>query len=90
MLPASSSATSPGTTSVTGTMRTSPPRITCALAAVILRSAAIARSARNSWTKPMMALSSTITTIAMVSLRSPMMPEMIAAAISTRIMKSAN
>ena len=57
---------------------------------VLAFSAAIAHSARYSWTKPRMPLRNTMTTMAMLSCRSPMMPAMIAAAISTRIMESVN
>jgi hypothetical protein len=52
--------------------------------------AAMAASARYSCTKPITALSTTMAMTTMVSVTSPIRPEMTAAAISTRIMKSAN
>ena len=66
---------SPGTSSAAGTVSGSPSRRTTAEAAVIFLSAAIACSARYSWLNPSTAFSRTITTMAIVSDGSPMMPE---------------
>ena len=60
------------------------------MAAASFFSAAIAFSARYSWTKPIVPFISTITSIAIVSTTSPMNPEITAAASSTMIMKSVN
>ena len=88
--PASSTTTSPGTSSGAATVAAIPSRITCASGAAISRKAATARSARNSCTVPITALSSTITRIAIVSCGSPINPEITAATSNTTIMKSAN
>jgi len=89
-LPASSSTMSPGTRLLAATGCDWPPRSTCACAAASWRSAAIAWSARRAWLKPITAFSSTMTTITRVSMRSPTSPDTMAAASSTRIMKSLN
>ena len=81
---------SPGTSSAAGIAAGTPSRTTVAAAAAIFLSAAMAFSARYSWMKPSTALSTTITTMAMVSAASPSTPATTAAAISTRIMKSLN
>src|SRR5512139_2691351 len=90
MLPASSSTRSPGTSSRASITPGWPSRMTRACGLAIRFSAAIARSARYSWTKPMMPLRNTMTTMAMASCGSPTMPAITAAAISTTIMKSVN
>ncbi len=90
ILPASSSTMSPGTISAPCMVAGAPLRTTVAVAAAIFFRAAIAASARYSWTKPITALRTTITTMAMVSDRSPITPDMTAAIISTMIMKSLN
>lgn len=89
-LPASSSTMSPGTSTVAGTTCTSPPRSTVACAAASWRSAAMTWSARQACTKPMTALSATMTRITSVSVTSPTRPEMTAAPSSTSTMKSLN
>ncbi len=88
--PASSSTMSPGTSSAAGRSLVAPSRTTRAVAAASFLSAAIAFSARYSWMKPIVPFISTITTIAIVSMTSPMNPEITAAATSTMIMKSVN
>jgi hypothetical protein len=90
MFPASSSTTSPGTRSRAAMSATWPSRSTRACGAPSRRSAAIVFSARYSWMKPITALSTTMTTMAMESWGSPTRPAMTAAARSTRIMKSVN
>ncbi len=89
-LPASSSTMSPGTSRAAGTTCRCPERSTVARAAASCCSAASARSARQACTKPITALSNTITRIASVSTSSPITPETTAAPSSTRIMKSLN
>ena len=89
-LPASSSTMSPGTSAVAGTTCTAPLRSTVACAAASWRSAAMAWSARQACTKPMTALSTTMTRITSVSVTSPTSPEMTAAPSSTSTMKSLN
>ncbi|MGH6959592.1 MAG: hypothetical protein ACREE7_03835, partial [Dongiaceae bacterium] len=64
--------------------------MTEAEAAASCFSAAIARSARDSCTKPMTAFRRMMPMITRVSLMSPTSPETTAAPIRTRIMKSAN
>ena len=66
--PSSSTMTSPGTRSVAATMVTSPSRMTLAFDGTSFCSASVAFSARYSWKKPMVALSSTTARIAMVTL----------------------
>ncbi len=90
MFPASSSTRSPGTRSRAATSRTCPSRMTRACGAPRRRSAAMVRSARYSWTNPMMAFRTTMTTMAMASCGSPTAPATAAAARSTTIMKSVN
>ena len=88
MLPSESSTTSPGTISLAGTMRGSPALRMRAVGAVMPRSTSSARSARHSCTTPMAAFSATMTTMMMLSFSSPTTPATMAAASSTRIMKS--
>ena len=88
--PASNNTLSPGTNSCAGITLIFPSRITVALGAAILRNASTAFSARYSCTKPMMALMITISKIIIVSVTSPMMPDITAAAINTIIIKSWN
>ena len=65
--PSSMSTTSPGTSSARGRARRSPSRTTVASSADIARSAATAASARDSCTKPIVALSSTTAKMAIAS-----------------------
>ncbi len=67
-----------------------PPRSTVACAAASWRSAAMAWSARQACTKPMTALSTTMTRITSVSVTSPTSPDITAAPSSTSTMKSLN
>jgi len=89
-LPASSSTMSPGTSALAGSTCTSPPRSTVACAAASRRSAARAWSARQACTKPMAALSTTMTRMTSVSVRSPTRPDTTAAPSNTSTMKSWN
>ena len=66
-----------------------PSRITTAVGADMARSAAIACSARRSWTTPITALSSTMTVMTIVSAGSPTIPEISAATTSSAIIGSA-
>ena len=84
MLPASMMTISPGTTSIASMYCRPPSRSTTAFAAASLRKATIAFWARNSWVRAIAALRITIAEITTVSVRSPTMPAMIAAATSTR------
>jgi hypothetical protein len=91
MSPSSTMMTSPGTTSVAGTLSRFPSRTTRACAAVMRWRAATAASARDSWTYPIVALSSTTARIAMASYGSGVsrskahMPAEIVAATSRRM-----
>ena len=89
-LPASSSTMSPGTSSRVAMRCTSPPRSTLAWAAASCCRAAMARSARHAWMKPITALRTMMTTMASVSASSPISPEITAAPSKTRTMKSLN
>ena len=66
--PSSSTIMSPGTRSAAATIVTSPSRTTLALAGTSFCSASVAFSARYSWKKPMVALSSTTPMMATVTL----------------------
>ena len=88
--PASSTTTSPGTIFEAGRSIIFPSRKIRAWFAAIFFNASIAFSARYSWMNPTAALIIMIARIIMVSVRSPIMPEIIAAAIRMRIMKSDN
>ena len=59
---------SPGTSSAAATIVTSPSRTTLALAGTSFCSASVAFSARYSWKKPIVALSTTTPMIAIVTL----------------------
>jgi cobalt-zinc-cadmium efflux system membrane fusion protein len=85
-----SSTISPGTMVVAGSQVMLPSRSTLACEIAICFNAFMAFSARYSCKKPIAALSTTITTITMVSVRSPMIPEIIAAASNTKIVTSVN
>ena len=89
-LPASIKTISPGTSSNADTVSTCPLQRTTAVGAAIWRNAAIARSARYSWTVPITALRPTITRMTTVSITSPTTPEITAATIKTAIITSAN
>lgn len=89
-LPASSSTMSPGTRVLAGTTCAWPSRSTVACAAASWRSAAMAWSARQAWTTPMTALSTTMIRMTTVSVRLPIRPETTAAPSSTSTMKSVN
>jgi len=88
--PASSNTKSPGTSSVATTVAIRPSRRTVAFSAASCCSARSACSARYSWMNPMIAFRITIARIAAASSGSPITPEIRAAAMSSRIMKSAN
>ena len=88
--PASSRTRSPGTSWAAGTMATSPSRTTRAVGLVIRLRAAIACSARYSWTNPMTPFSTTIARMTTVSLRSPMTAVTTAAMTSTTIIVLVN
>ena len=87
--PSARTTRSPGTSSAASTCCSIPSRTTTAVGADMARSAAIACSARRSWTTPMTALSSTMTVMTIVSAGSPTMPEMSAATTSSAIIGSA-
>ena len=89
-LPASSNTISPGTSVLAATTCGCPSRNTVAWVAASCWRAAMALSARQVCTKPIQALSSTITRMASVSTKSPITPEITAAAMSTTTMKSLN
>ncbi len=88
--PVWSTTRSPGTSRSAPTSRGLPSRTTVAVGAAIRFSAAIARSARYSCTKPSTAFRTTITAMAIVSAASPITPATTAATMSTMIMKSRN
>ena len=88
--PGPSSTRSPGTSSAAGSSRTRPPRRTRTTGAVIALSAAIACSARYSWTKPSRPLRTTMARMTTVSLRSPSAAATTAATSSTTIIVLAN
>ena len=90
MSPASSRTMSPGTSSPAGMVATSAARTTRAVGLVISLRAAIARSARYSWTNPMTPLRATIARITAASLTSPMSAVTIAAITRTTIIVFAN
>lgn len=75
---------SPGTRSATGTVTGRPSRIAVALSDTIAKSASIARPARYSWTKPMMALATTTASTTSPSVPLPTPIATAAAAISTQ------
>ena len=88
--PGPSSTRSPGTSSAAGSSCIPPPRRTHTIGAVIALSAAIARSARYSWTKPSRPLRTRMARITTVSLRSPSAAATPAATSSTTITVLAN
>ena len=88
--PASSSIRSPGTTSRVGIDAGVPSRTTRASGAAMRCSAAKAFCARSSCRKPMMALTSTIATIAAASAQSPMAPAITAATTRIQMTSSLN
>ena len=88
--PASSRTRSPGTSWAAGTTLVTPARMMRADGLVIRFSASIARSARYSWTNPMIPLSATMTRMIAVSLRSPMAAVIAAAPSRTRIIAFVN
>ncbi len=90
ILPASSMTMSPGTIPEAGTLFILLSLYTKAFGAAIFFKALMAFSALYSCTNPMIALSITITIIAIVSAISPIIPDITAAAINTIIMKSLN
>ncbi len=90
MSPASRTITSPGTSSVAATASSTPSRTTRAFGAVIVRSAAIACSARYSCANPISALSTTMAPITTASVGSPIATMIPAATSSTTIIVLAN
>jgi hypothetical protein len=74
---------SPGTTSSAGTGASTPSRITRAVGAAILRSAATARSAWRSCTNPSTALARTMSVITTASIGRPRAPSEAHATIDT-------
>ena len=84
--PAPSMTRSPGTMSGVGTSRTSPPRTTLVDPVVSCLSAAIACSARYSWTKPTTPFSTTMIEITTVSVKSPTTTVTTAARARTTVM----
>ncbi|KJR40602.1 hypothetical protein MCHI_003503 [Candidatus Magnetoovum chiemensis] len=88
--PASKTTMSPRAIADVGMFMVCSCLITVDIGSAIFLSASIAFSALYSWMKPTIALSITMTIMAIVSDTSPINPEIIAAAISTMIMKSLN
>ena len=89
-LPASRSRTSPRTSSRAGSSRTWPARRTRTVGTAIFFKAAMARSARYSWTNPRIANMSTIARMAMVSVSLPNKPDTRAAISRITTMVSVN
>ncbi len=88
--PGDRTSTSPGTTSAASIDCAWPPRSTRAWGADSSARAARARSARNSCTKPRMAFTTTMASMAAASLYSPITADAAVAPSSTRTMKSWN
>ena len=89
-LPASNNITSPGTNTVEGKSVMFPSRSTRACVTDICFKASIAFSARYSCIKPRKAFNKTIMRITIVSVKSPTMPDIIAATSIIKIITSLN